>query len=383
MTGMDLWTDDEFNEIPADAKSREPLSVAFLAQAADVQQWSAEFDTDLKVKQAFDGSAIDILIVDERSPEFVQQLAQCLSIHHEKLPIIFFIVNIGSEPDCVRAFSFGAFDYVHLPISGEALAARLRHVWYRYHESTQLQSQLKESSSVAFQSMTLNAELGRILNYMEHCFSSQNFEQVAEQTFTLLKEFGLSTSLSVFHDNGVDYFSDDKEVYAIEKEVVESARNLARIYDFGARTTINFKHVSILARNMPVHDAMRYGVLKDHLCFVANALESRVAALIVERRAHDRARRIDTTVIILQQIISEMESAKLHLTEQSSEALESMLVTLTSEFSQLSLTAAEETRLVELLSKAGDEVHALFKEASERDKTFRTLLSQLTATLKR
>lgn len=383
MAGMDLWADGEINDVPSNDITRKPLSVAFLAQPADIQQWSAEFDADIKLTHAFDDAPIDILIVDERSPNFAPLLSQCLAIQHEKRPIIFFIVNIGSEPDCVRAFGFGAFDYVHLPISGEALAARLRRVWHRYHESNQLQSQLKESSSVAFQSMTLNAELGRVLNYMEQCFGSQNFEQVADQTFTLLKEFGLSASLSVFHDHGVDYFSDDKEVYAIEKEVLETARNLARIYDFGARTTVNFKHVSILARNMPVHDAMRYGVLKDHLCFVANALESRVAALIVERRANDRARRIDTTVIILQQIIGEMESAKLHLTEQSSEALENMLVTLTSEFSQLSLTAAEETRLVELLSRAGDEVHALFKEATERDKTFRTLLSQLTATLKR
>ena len=383
MTGLDLWTEDDFNEVPSSTTKTERLSVAFLAHAEYIQQWCAEFDADLQVVQTSDDAHIDILIVDERYPEFAQQLSSCLSRHTEQPPIIFFIVNKGSEPDCVRAFAFGAYDYVHLPISGEALAARLRRVWRRYHDSSQLQNQLKESSSIAFQSMTLNAELGRILNYMEQCFSCQSFQQVAEQTFTILKEFGLSASLSIFHDSGIDYFSDDKEVYAIEKEVLETARSLARIYDFGARTTVNFKHVGILARNMPVNDPVRYGVLKDHLCFVANALESRVAAMILDRRANDRARRIDTTVIILQQIIGEMENAKLLLTEQSSDALESMLVTLTSEFSQLSLTGAEETRLVELLSRAGDEVHALFRQATERDKTFRSLLSQLTETLKR
>ena len=66
-------------------------------------------------------------------------------------------------------------------------------------------------------------------------------------------------------------------------------------FSFGSRTILNYAHVAVLIRNMPVDDPMRYGILKDHICYIANGLEARTLAMINELRSQERAIRIQTT----------------------------------------------------------------------------------------
>lgn len=379
MSGIDLWEED----LGGDSAVVEspPLAIHLIADREQGAFWQRGLeDQGLRCVTADDPSC-QLILVDERCADHPQRLA-ALPTGERRLPLLFLLTD-GAEPDCMRAFSLGADDYVHLPISHAALATRLKRVETQVRDSSAMREQLSQSSQIAFQSMTLNAELGRILQYMEYSFACQDFAALAALTLSTFNEFGLHASLGIFHDRGMAFFFDDNQHRPIEQEVLENSRHLGRISDFGARTILNYAHVAILIRNMPLHDEMRYGILKDHICYIANGLEARTLAMINELRSQERAIRIQTTAQVLQQMIAEMEDAKLEVTKRSTAELQAMLDSLQHEFSQLCLTGPEEERLSSLLIDSSDRIHALFRRAGEQDKLFQELLSSVAQTLRR
>ncbi|MBX9712533.1 MAG: hypothetical protein K2X58_02140, partial [Pseudomonadaceae bacterium] len=117
------------------------------------------------------------------------------------------------------------------------------------------------------------------------------------------------------------------------------------------------------------------------ICYIGNGLEARCQAMITERYARERAVRIQATAAVLQQMIAEMEQAKMEVTRSSTSELQTMLDALHHEFSQLCLTGTEEDTLMHLLTESSDRIHALFKNAAEQDLLFQQLLSGVAKTL--
>jgi DNA-binding NarL/FixJ family response regulator len=381
MSGIDLWDDDLSGA--STTLEAPPLLICLIAADDQHAFWHEGLASHGISFCDTHEDECQLILVDERCPDHLQRLANLPTGEDQRRPPVFFLVNNGAEPDCMRAFSAGADDYVHLPISPEALAARLKRAMLQLHDSVNIRQQLMASSTIAFQSMSMNAELGRILHFMQASFTCQEYATLAELALQMLNELGLNASLGIFHDRGLEYFCDDGIKRPIEQEVIENSRHLGRISDFGARTILNYPHFGLLIRNMPVEDPLRYGILKDHICYLGNGLEARCQAMIIERSANERAVRIQATAAVLQRMIAEMEQAKLEVTRTSTAELQGMLDNLQCAFSNLSLTGPEEDVLANLLTESGDRIHALFKSAAEQDKLFQALLCRVTKTLER
>jgi CheY-like chemotaxis protein len=381
MSGIDFSGDDiSCDSTPAAAP---PLPIYLIANAEQKILWR---DSLVPEGISFCDTLTDgceLILLDESCPDYLQQLADLPNSQAQHRPPVLFMVNNGAEPDCMRAFSAGADDYVHLPISPAALAARLKRARVQLHDSINMRQQLSDSSTLVFQSMSMNAELGRILQFMEASFSPQTFADLAKLTLKMLNELGLNASLGIFHDRGLEYFCDDGIKRLIEQEVIENSRHLGRITDFGARTILNYPNFGLLIRNMPLDDPLRYGILKAHICYLGNGLDARCQAMITERSANDREVRIKATAAVLQQMIAEMEHAKLELALSNTAELQSMLDNLQFSFSSLSLTSLEEDMLLNLLTLSGDRIHASFKSVAEQDQLFQALLSGVAKTLAR
>lgn len=382
MSDIDLWGDD-LCSAPAEAPAplAQPLVIALLASPAHADAWHNLLQDEGFALLGSDDPAAEVILVDPRDCDHSARLEQLKGATPETRPSIFFLLESGAGPDCIRALEAGADDYALLPITSSDLAARLRISHERYREDHQLRQQLATSSQIAFQSMSLNAELGRILQYMEASFACQDYPALARLTLEVLNELGMHGSLGIFHDGVLDYFCDDGIDRPIEQAIIENSRHLGRLSSFGPRTILNYPHIGLLVRNMPLDDAMRYGILKDHLCYLGNGLEARCQALITERRAAERGVRIQATASVLQQMLAQMEQAKLEVTRSSTEELQNMLDSLQLEFSQLSLTGPEEDKLMGLLAASSDRLHALFRGAAQQDQQFQALLSDVAKTL--
>lgn len=123
MSGIDLWDDDV-----GDAASSEPsaLSVLLLASPQLASTWSKDLDA-YGIELTDDASQpYELVLVEEAWPHAMAQLGETFTVANEDRPPFLFLLNEADEAQCLRAFAAGADEYVHLPISAAAFAARLR-----------------------------------------------------------------------------------------------------------------------------------------------------------------------------------------------------------------------------------------------------------------
>ena len=65
----------------------------------------------------------------------------------------------------------------------------------------------------------------------------------------------------------------------LQASVLQSMRDIGRIFEMGSRAIINYSHVSLLVENLPTQDPDKVGRLRDHLAVLAESADIRIAAL--------------------------------------------------------------------------------------------------------
>ncbi len=295
-------------------------------------------------------------------------------------PIIFF----GERDHCWQAYDQGGFDFVlHSPQMAEELPWRIRHAVSAFQQFHELDQRARQSQHVAMHALTLNAELGNILHCLEHCFNCADIVALSHECFACLRDMGMSACMTFFLHRQINFYSDDRTLRPIEQQIIMQTRGKQRIVDHGSFSIYHYDHLSVLIRTMPLDNAERYGVLKDHICLLLNGVEARAAGLEAEAISASRAQRCAATAHVIQDIIVDMDAQKRQFTNRSSELLETLLLDLRAEFSQLSLSDVEEGRLNALVENTGQRMAALFRETEAADKTFCEILANLATTLRR
>lgn len=266
--------------------------------------------------------------------------------------------------------------------SGAAIAQRIRQTVAGFEQLRRLQQQVTDSTQVAMHAMSLNAELGRILEFVEKSYECPDEPALADAALHCLSSMQMDCVIQFGSHDDRPTFSNGADASAREHALLGSSRSKGRIVDHGAISLFHYPRVSALIRNMPLDDLQRYGVLKDHLCLLFNGLEARAAALQTEHLANKRAHRSLMTAKVIHGILADMDAYKRTFTQRSSEILENLLLDLRTTLAELALNEAEETRLQSLVEAANTAFADLFAEAEQRDRVFNDILGKLTVLLR-
>lgn len=265
--------------------------------------------------------------------------------------------------------------------SGAAIAQRIRQTVAGFEQLRRLQQQVTDSTQVALHAMSLNAELGRILEFVEKSYECADEAAVAQAALHCLNSMQMDCVIRFVSTGSNHHYSNGAEPSAAEQQLLTGSRGRGRIVDDGAASLFHYPRVSALIRNMPLTDLQRYGVLKDHLCLLFNGLEARAAALHTEQLANKRAHRSLMTAKVIHGILADMDEYKRAFTQRSSEILENLLLDLRTALAELALNEAEEDKLQALVETANTAFAELFAEAEQRDKVFNEILGKLTVLL--
>lgn len=130
--------------------------------------------------------------------------------------------------------------------------------------------------SVANSLSTCN-ELEAVRRFISDTLECTDLRTLGDHLLETFDRFGLRVIVRMLGSG--HYFSHAGEVGALDREMMEAMYNKGRLIDFGHRTLLNARHVSVLVRNMPVHDAVRYRRWKESLSLLVGVVNSRVAAV--------------------------------------------------------------------------------------------------------
>ena len=147
-------------------------------------------------------------------------------------------------------------------------------------EVSRLQENLKEAKAIAFTALRANGELGVVINFLEKSFSCKTNVAVGQQIFKAMRTFGLSSAVQIRIDSGAINICDQKfNGQAQEFQFLSRLKDKGRVFDFGEHTIINYNHVSLIVRNMPLDQPDRHGRIKDNLAVLLNGAEARISAI--------------------------------------------------------------------------------------------------------
>ncbi|TAN51368.1 MAG: response regulator [Methylococcaceae bacterium] len=198
------------------------------------------------------------------------------------IPVIF-VSSRDSLDDRLAAYDAGADDFVVKPFSVEELRRKIDIVLRNAKVVADLKQSTNEAMSVAMTALSDVGAIGRILHFFRRMFGVKTLEECFPLIFDGLKEFGLHSvvqfrSLNRMLTRNSQGIEDPREAELLANFVAHGNR----VTSFRTRTAINFAHVTLLIKNMPVDNPDNYGRLKDYLALIAEGIEERIRFLEVD-----------------------------------------------------------------------------------------------------
>lgn len=290
---------------------------------------------------------IDIILTDIVMPEMDgYTLCGALKAAPEtgEIPVIF-VSQLSSLEEKMKGFEVGADDYITKPISPEELGLKITRLLKLRMENRALSQRLSESNEVAMQAMTYSSDLGHILEFYKQALNAADFDEIAARLFEVTGGYGLKCSLQIHTPERQLNFGSQGVVSPLEANVIELSRGKGRFFDFGHRTLINYDAFALLVKNMPSDDAQRYGMLKDSLGALCNAVEARVTSLLQERAAERKARIVNAVLGMM----AEVQAMFGQVQQDNLEVITDMIDDMDDAMMDLGLTDAQEELIRDIL----------------------------------
>lgn len=143
-----------------------------------------------------------------------------------------------------------------------------------------LKAELKDANDIALTALRSNGELGVVINFLENSFSCEDHVAVGQQVFKAMRAFGLKSSIQLRVESGAINIADEEfEGQDQEFKFLSRLRSKGRLFDFGEHTMVNYDHISLLIRNMPVDQPDKHGRIKDNVAVLLNGAEARLKAI--------------------------------------------------------------------------------------------------------
>jgi len=228
------------------------------------------------------GARLDAIVSDVQMPN-MDGYSLCEKVRGEEqfqeIPFIF-VSALNSLDEILKGYGVGGDDYITKPIEALNVANKVKYIIENRIRHKELSKQLDDSRKVAMQAMTYTNSLGQVLQFMKDSTSAKDFAELSERLFEITASYGLAVIIQYHTPAGIENYKQDAQVTPIEANVIEMARTKQRIFDFQARTILNFDDFSLLVLNMPIDDQENYGMMKDVLGNLCDAIDVRVKLLL-------------------------------------------------------------------------------------------------------
>ncbi len=300
----------------------------------------------------------DLIISDIVMPgmdgyEFCKQVHQ-LSDWSET-PFIF-VSSLTTLEERLKGYEVGGDDYIGKPIDPKELTQKVSRVLEVRRHNAELQEVADQSQKVAMQAMTYSSDLGQVIEFFKNSVDSKTFEELASLFFDFMRNNGLRASIQFYTVNGQLNFGDQGELSPLEANVMELSRKKSRFFDFGSRTIINYDDFSILIKNMPLDDPEKYGIYKDTIGTLCNAIEARVKALL----ADDKNKKREEMISLIQEAMRELKETMGDMQKANMRIIDNMLNEMENSMMTLGLTEEQEEDIRLIATKTMDSIEAIF-----------------------
>ena len=326
---------------------------------------SLQSDT-LSVRTADDGESgieqatqhtPDIILLDVEMPgingyEVCDHLRNIDST--KEVPIVF-LSSHSSLRERMQGYEVGGDDYMIKPFEKEHLLARIN-ILVKYHnERQELRQQYELAHKSAITAMTGTSDLGMAMKFMEKSISFNSINDLAQGLFESTDQLSLDCCAMIIEKDGpLWYSSENSAISPLEKELIEMCDKEARFLDFGSRTIVNFPHISLLVKNMPLEDIERYGRIKDLLPMLLSVVNTKINALSTQQALSKQSEDLLQSFKRIRSSLFTLGTTLVNNRKHSEEIMNKLVEDLNYDFLRMGLEEEQEEYLLNRIDTAID-----------------------------
>jgi CheY-like chemotaxis protein len=251
----------------------------------------------------------DLILLDVDMPQ-MDGLTLCRSIKADPsmsmIPVIF-VSALSRLSERLAGYRVGADDYVSKPYNIDELLAKIRIALNNRHDLETARESAVLAQEEMETSLAVCAELNLLADFFDDSLGCNDLRALGERLLEALDRFGLRVIVRLVESG--HYFSHAGVIGVLDQEIMESLYENGKIVDFGHRTLFNAEAVSILVRNMPVHDKARYQRWRDNLKLLAEVVNSRIVSLQRKSNKQRERERLEPLVAGIHQLIEKLQDS--------------------------------------------------------------------------
>lgn len=263
---------------------------------------------------------------------------------------IIFVSAQESAESRLMAYDAGADDYLTKPLSSNEIRHKVESAVRHRQEMVELRRDLSNTMSMAMTALTAGGELGVVLHFFNKAFACKSMEALTRAALEATASYGLTGTVQIRNGDDLTTLNSGGRCSLVEQELL---RNLAsdprRIFDYGTRTVINYPHVTLLSKNMPVDEAERHGRLKDNIALLVEGAEYRALALQGELSLRKRQQRLAAAARLAEQGMGAIEERYRGVQAEMSALLFDLERGVESAFNSMGLTETQENKLMAVI----------------------------------
>lgn len=322
----------------------------------------------------FDGVLLDIEMPGLNGYETCRKFRAQSS--EKDIPIIFVSAH-DTSPERLAAYEAGGDDFLTKPIAAHELRHKLSGIIEHRQRLRELATQSNTAQQVAFAAMTSMGDLGVVIEFLRKSALATTHSAIAARLIAAMSAWGLRGAVQVRGRNEQVNLTAEGPMSPMQASVLESLRDIGRIFEMGSRAVINYHHVSLLVENLPVEDPDKVGRLRDHLAVLAESADMRLTALdaVVER---------DLQKVGIEGALAELKGVLQRISESSARSrtttqnhLVESLDHLARTTSTLGLTEIQATYVDDLIKETLDATQLYFDDIAHGESEFAEVLTRL------
>lgn len=321
----------------------------------------------------------DLILLDIMMPEMDgYEVCKKLRANTQttNIPIIF-VSAADSIEERLQGYDVGGDDYVVKPFNAEELKKKMCVLLQHKEEVDKLASSASEAMKVAMVAMTSAGELGNVLEFLSKSFVCHSATELAKTMLDNLNSNNLHCAVQIRQKHGQVNMSNNGVASPLEVAVIDKLKDVKRIYDFGNRTVINYPHVSLLIKNMPVNDEDLYGRIKDNIAIFVEGAEERVKAIAIEDEVKDKQESLREIVLLTEQALVEIDARNKEHKLASTQIMENLLQDIEEAFLRLGLTEEQEQEMLSMANANVEKALALYEEGLGVDEHLLSVMEKL------
>ena len=279
---------------------------------------------------------------------------------YKEVPFIFVSGKTTLE-EKLKGYDVGGDEYITKPLEGEEVVRKVRNIIENRIQHRVLTERLHDSQNAAMQAMSYSSNLGQVLQFIKSTSQVNEYEVLADRIFETVDTLGVSVVVQFIVPEGLINYKKGGTVTPLEANVIELSRTKGRIFDFQARSIFSFSHFSMLVLNMPNKDKEKYGMMKDVMSNLCEAIDSKIALLSSNAAVRQKDSILDTVTYALENI----EQSHKDIQVANMQAIDEMLLRMEEAMFGFGLSESQEDTVRGIIMYAKKKISEVHEDGAE------------------